>query len=274
MHIRSDNERLEALRGMLKVEDHDSDTFLQDYDKRLSEIFNFPSRLPPFDVNKDLLQNKVFQNWKGCSHSALLVLQGETVAPYLTGFSWISPAAISVIRRLDNQLLDTNQGDTTALAYFCCPVVEAYEDQSAHKISANAVLSALIYQLLKTKNAQPVLRDESRYSKLKHDIESMNPTIGSTLADQRLRLRSILVDLLTTLAFPEVCIVLDRVDRISGNLDHLIEPLLDLVEGDKCVLKLLIVAPSIDHSIFSDKLSQKRFMRLVFDQGSLNIQST
>jgi hypothetical protein len=252
---------------LLKVEDHDSDTFLEDYDKRLNETFNFPSRLPPFDVNKELFQNKVFQNWRSCSHSMLLVLQGETVAPYLTVFSWISPAAINVIRRLDNDLLAPNQGDTTALAYFCCQIVEAYDDRSIQKASANIVLSALIYQLLKTKNAQPVLRDDSRYSKLKHDIENVSPTVGSTLADQRSRLRTILEDLLTTLAFPNVCIVLDRVDRIPGNLDHLMEPLLNLVEGNKCVLKLLIVAPSIDPTIFNDKISQKKFARLVFNQS-------
>jgi hypothetical protein len=128
------------------------------------------------------------------------------------------------------------------------------------------VLSALIYQLLKTKNAQAVLRDESRYSKLKRDIENINSMSESNLTDRRLRLHAILKDLLITLAFPEVCIVLDRVDRIQGNLDHLKEPLLDLIEADKFVLKLFIIAPSIDPTIFSDKLSQERFSKLVFDQ--------
>jgi hypothetical protein len=256
------------VRALLTVEDHDSDTFLQDYDKRLNETYNFPSRLPPFDVNKEHFQNKAFQNWRSCSHSMLLVLQGETVAHYLTVFSWISPTAINVIRRLDDDSLSPNPGDTTALSYFCCQVVEAYDDQSIQKASASIVLSALIYQLLKTENAQPVLRDDSRYSKLKHDIENVSPTVGSTLADQWSRLGIILDDLLTTLAFPNICIVLDCVGRIPGNLDHLMEPLLNLVEGNKCVLKLLIVAPSIDPTIFSDKITQKKFARLVFNQSS------
>lgn len=56
--------------------------------------------------------------------------------------------------------------------------------------------------------------------------------------------------------FEEVYIMLDRIDRIKGDADRFINPLVRMVAESKCKLKVLLVASSNPHNLSGEKLTR------------------
>lgn len=127
----------------------------------------------------------------------------------------------------------------------------------------------LFYQLLKTENAQLLLGDDRRYSKLKHTIEDLS-TYPITKSTERLsKMCSLLSNLLTDLALTKVFIVFDRVDRIKGGVENFLHHLLELIEKTKCLLKILITIRTVhgfDDSLLRENMSTEAYRRVNFDQ--------
>jgi len=131
---------------------------------------------------------------------------------------------------------------------------------------AYTVISEIVCQLLKTENARPLLRDDKRYGKLKRDIEDLSILPAHKLAEQMRKLYSILKSLFNDLALKKVFIVLDRVDRIQGNLGNFLESLLELIEKSECVLKVLITVRT-EHDLDDSMMrSMETYARVILDQ--------
>ena len=86
---------------------------------------------------------------------------------------------------------------------------------------AHTVLSDLVYQLLDAKTS--ILRDQPRSEALMRKFSD-----AAWCADIPEAAFDVLIELLKP--FPEAYIFLDRVDRIKGDPDRFIDPLVDLIK--------------------------------------------
>jgi hypothetical protein len=269
LHVRAVNVRLETLQHLLQVEEQDLERSVRDYDQRLTDTFGDIRRLPPFDAEGQLFRSADFSAWRRASQSSLILLQGKTVAPDRTLLSWHSPATTRLVRDADKYLIDSKSAEPLLVVYYFCQVREYFDDSPPQMHPPCTVISAVIYQLLKSGKAHILLRDDKRYAKLKHCIEDLSVHPAAKAAEQLSKLYSILAELLTDLALKRVFIVLDRVDRIQGNIDNFLGPLLKLMETTKCVLKVLITIRTernFDDSMLKESLSGDTYTRVILDQ--------
>jgi hypothetical protein len=135
--------------------------------------------------------------------------------------------------------------------------------------SASTVISAVIYQLLKSKRVHSLIRDDKRCATLKHGIEDLSVHPATKPAEKLSKLYSILAELLTDLALKRIFIVLDGVDRIQGNIDNFLSPLLKLMETTECVLKVFITIRTkrdFDDSLLKESMSRDTYTRVILDQ--------
>ncbi|KAK3213631.1 hypothetical protein GRF29_28g503323 [Pseudopithomyces chartarum] len=91
-----DRERLEHLQQLLGVTLDEVDPSIRRYDDLLNETFKMRT-LGPFDVQKNLYENKFFRMWHQTDDLQLIVLQGSTIYPPNTDLSWLSSGATHVI---------------------------------------------------------------------------------------------------------------------------------------------------------------------------------
>ena len=167
--------------------------------------------------------------------------------------------------------MDSISSDTPTVVYCFCQVADYYDDGSVQKFAACTVLSTIIYQLLSSENARPLLRSNERYAKLKRCIEDLSPQLPAKPSEQLPRLYSMLASLLTELALRKVFIVIDRIDRVQASLESFLAPLLDLIEEAQYVLKVFITIRTeykFSDFMVGESVSSKKFSRLVFDQDS------
>lgn len=268
LHVRVENDRLESLQYLLQVDEQDLQTFVRDYDGRLTDTFSVIRKLPPFDAEKQLFRSDAFIYWRNHSQSSLILLQGKTVAPDRTLLSWHSSATTRLVRDPDKYLRDMESLEPPTVAYCFCQVTDYYHDNHP-QLSSTTVMSTVIYQLLKSKNARLLLRDDSRHVKLKRDIEDLRSHPAAKPKDQLSNLNSILASLLTDMTMTKVFIVLDRVDRIQDNVKNFLASLLKLIEKAKCVLKILITIRTegnFNDSMMTENMSTDRYIRISFDQ--------
>jgi hypothetical protein len=270
LHVRAANVRLETLQHWLQVEVQELETFVRDYDVRLANTFGHIRRLPPFDAEGQLFTSADFSAWRRDSKSSLILLQGKTVAPDRTLLSWHSPATTRLVCDADKYLIDSKSPEPLIVVYYFCQVTEYFDDSPPQIHSACTVISAVIYQLLKLRRAQSLIRDDKRYAKLKHAIEDLSVRPATKPAENLSKLYSILAELLTYLALKRVFIVFDRVDRIQGNVDNFLGPLLKLMETTECVLKVLITIRTerdFDDSLLKESMSGDTYTRVILDQA-------
>jgi hypothetical protein len=269
IHIRSANVRFESLQHLLQVEVQDLETFVRDYDERLTDTFSNIRRLPPFNPEDQLFRTANFSAWGRNSQSSLILLWGKTVAPDRTLLSWHSPATTRLACEADKYLLDLNSSEPLTVVYYFCQVTEYFDDSPQRMPSACTVISTIIYQLLKSRNAQTIFRDDKRYAKLKHDIEDSSAYLATEATEQLLKLYSILSNLLIDLELKSVFIVLDRIDRIQGNVDIFLGPFLKLMDTTECVLKVLITIRTerdFDDSMLKESMSRDTYTQVILDQ--------
>lgn len=238
---------------------------MRDYDRRIADTFCSIRRLPPFDAEKQLFQSDEFVSWRRSSESGLILLQGKTVAPNHTLLSWHSSATTTLVRD-PGKYLATKGSKLQPVLYCFCQVSESWDENPPPLYSAHTVMSSIIYQLLKTESARPLLRDDKRYGKLKRDIEDLSAAPTLKFAEPPVKLYSMLASLLAELALERVFVVLDRVDRIQGHIENFLESLLELIEKSGCVLKVLVTMRT-EHA-FDDSIMESRenYVRIFLDQ--------
>jgi len=266
LHVRIENERFESLQHLLQVETQDSPTFVRDYERRLADTFDNIRRLPPFDAKKQLFLRDEFIDWRDDRKSSLLLLQGKTVAPDRTLLSWHSSATTRLACESD-KYLGTKGLDLIPILSCFCQVVDYWDENSSRVQSADTVISRMVCQLLKMEVARPLLRDDSRYGKLKRDIEDLGTLPATESAEKLGRLYSMLERLFADLALKRAFIILDRVDRIQGNMDKFLDPLLGLLQKSKCVLKVLITIRTEHDFDDSNVGNVVSYTRVIFDQN-------
>lgn len=69
-------------------------------------------------------------------------------------------------------------------------------------------------------------------------------------------------------SFPEVYILLDRVDRIKGDADRFLDPMVNLVKKSKCLTKIFLVASSNYHAHPDGKMTPEVLMSIEEGLGS------
>lgn len=99
----------------------------------------------------------------------------------------------------------------------------------------HVVLSSLVYQMLEAKPS--FLRNQPRFEDLKRQFDdptwrSSSPKAAFAVLDELLE------------PYKQVYILLDRIDRIKGQPDRLMDPLVNLVKTSKCRVKVFLTASS------------------------------
>jgi hypothetical protein len=113
------------MQHLFQAEVQDSETFVRDYDRRLTHTFSDIRRLPPFDTEKQFFRSDEFIYWRNFSESSLILLQGKTVAPDRTLLSWHSSVTTRLVLGAD-KYLDLNGSKLLPVAHCFCQVAEYY----------------------------------------------------------------------------------------------------------------------------------------------------
>ena len=266
LHTRAENILLESFQQMLHAETQDIQTFVRKYDESLAKTFGNVKRLPQFDPDTQYLGGSAFTNWRNQNNSSVTLLRGRTVAPDRTLLCWHSPVTTKLVLTPEKYLTNSRISELPPVLYCFCQTAAYHEGCQPSLISAYTVIAMLIYQLLSCKNSRSVLRDEQSYTKLKREVEQLG---GQPAFDQLSMLGSILANLLTDQGLKEVFIVLDRVDRIQGNLEFFLRIMLAVAEKTKCVLKILLTVRTtyaFDDTVLKENLGEDAYIELSFDQ--------
>ncbi|KAG8422101.1 hypothetical protein J3459_010686 [Metarhizium acridum] len=165
-------QRLESLRELLGTVDEDIYARLDVYEARLEETFNNIRKLEPFDFKGKLERDGIYQAWDTDIASSFLVIRGETVAPESTHLSWALPAATGVIRLHSKP---KQSPSNTGLIFYRRQDADIDLRVPMRRVSPTTVMSALIYQLLCTKNAKVILNDDQHFEKLRFNISKPKP---------------------------------------------------------------------------------------------------
>lgn len=254
-HVRTERRLLKETKGKLPLSgDFDPAHILEDDISEIREAFRNLPRVSPF--NPDLLElSNQFADWEKSEKACMMLLHGRTAAPK-GNCSWLSPATFRLIERY------RSQGDTV-VSHFC------HRSNMEKDTPAYVVISSLIYQLLDSQAS--MLRDEAHYQKLSRMLSDPG---WRTIRPQ------IAFDVLAGLLglFPKVYVLLDRVDRIKGDADYLMDMLTDLIKAAKGTTKIFLVASSNGDRLPGRKMTEdliesveqdlgpKRFVELRIDQ--------
>lgn len=222
---------------------------LAQYSSEVTTAFRNIQRLRTFN-NDHFMQEKSYRAWDGSRVSCMMLLYGRT-ATTKTNYSWLSPA----IFRLITQCHARNH---LVIFHFCQDQPFMEKDVPAH-----TVLSSLISQLLDaTLDARiRILRDETRYQELKRKFS--DPTWRATSPEVPFAVLQELLDL-----FPDVHILLDRVDRIRGDAYRFMDSLVSLIKTSKSRVKFFLVSSSNGFDRAGGKFPQELQESIEEDLGS------
>lgn len=175
-----------------------------------------------------------------------MLLYGRT-AVTKTGYSWLSPSIFQLISQRSEQ-------KRLVIFHLC-------QDQPdmEKKVPVDSVLSNLISQLLDAKVS--ILRDEVRYQELRRRV-----TDPAWRAAQPTMPFAVLRELLDM--FPEVDILLDRVDRIKGDGHGFMNSLVTLIRKCKSRIKIFLVSSSNGYDRVGGQLSAEFQESIENDLGS------
>lgn len=250
--MHNQNALLNTLKGHLLPDGYDPRRALEQYSSDVKQAFENPGRLRLLNID-EFKEEAAFDCWEKSAKSHILLLRGSTVVTTVD-FSWLSPAVLHLIDQYRAK-------DRLVVSYCCHDRVHMEKDTPLH-----VVLSSLIYQLLEAKAS--ILQDRPRFEELKQKFS--DPKWRANTATLPF---AILKELLTM--FEEVYIMLDRIDRIKGDADRFINPLVRMVAESKCKLKVLLVASSNPHNLSGEKLTRdvvkeelgpKHFSTMTLDQ--------
>lgn len=250
---------------MFQVELEDIESPIDYYEAQLSATFGNIRRLPEFDVDANLLSSPVFREWQQADRSGLFILHGATVAPEQTPYSWISPGAVRIVKNFD-QLFSSIKGPT-ALAFQFCQVSETLESLPK-KVSPFAVLARIIHQILRSEYGKKLLRDEPKYSDLKRNLEALVDS-SANMTVKLQKLSGFIARLLQEFNIRNAVFVLDRIDRIQGGIEKMLEPMASLIESKGIMVKIFLTARARyieDDDEWRDRLGSNRFVTLAMDQ--------
>ncbi|EFY85482.1 hypothetical protein MAC_08485 [Metarhizium acridum CQMa 102] len=225
-------------------------------------IFNNTRKLEPFDFKGKLERDGFYQAWDTDITSSFLVIRGETVAPESTRLSWASPAATGVIRLHSKP---KQSPSNTGLIFYRRQDADIDLRVPMRRVSPTTVMSALIYQLLCTKNAKVILNDDQHFEKLRLNVIQAETANNDDRRSRLFKLYSVLSDLLKNLSFNRIYLILDRPNCLSDS-STVLKLLLDLIEACPTGLKILIVGREIDADFLSDSRERRRFHERVFNQ--------
>ena len=232
-HVQTERRHLGLLREkLLPVGSGDPKDMLVQYSSEVGAVFRNIQRLQSFTFDR-LEQEENYRAWSSSRASCMMLLHGKT-AVTKTGYSWLSPAIFHGIAQLRAQ-------NRLAIFYLC-------QDQSFMEkdVPAHVVLSGLILQLLDAKTS--ILRDEVRYQTLSHSFSDE----AWRAARSELPF-AVLLELLNL--FPEVHIMLDRVDRIKGSSYSFLNSLATLIKECQNKTKIFLVSSSNGYGRIGGKMS-------------------
>jgi hypothetical protein len=230
-----DNNRLETIQALLQLDRNSVDISLQEYANDLSQKFEGHRGLPPFDADACLFSNRRFNQWRKSEQASLMILHGATVAPNQTILSWISPGAVALVSNFEELF----QSARPILLRHFCQVDDSW-DARPNKVSPSTVLASFIFQILRSEKGKPLLREENTYAELRDNLETFAAIQRTRATDRVEKLYSILRSILTKSKLRNVLIVVDRVDRIEGDLYRFLDPLMSLLKQTDCTLKVFM----------------------------------
>ena len=244
VHVQNELKLLNKIKAKLLPEGYDNVQILQDYSSTVANAFKNLRRISPLNAEL-VMQEDVFMKWETQRRSALMVLYGRT-AVTRTDLSWLSPMIF--------YLVDRYRGSKQTVACHCC-----HDPVFMDRVTpAYAVISNIIYQLLE---AHPsLLRDQTRYQRIYERISE--PEWRATPPKTPF---SLLGELLNE--FTSAYILLDRIDRINGELYRFMEPLAQLIKNHKCKVKILVLACSTGYEIPEGKLGTDLMVNLEHELG-------
>ena len=240
------NER--KLLGRLKVrllpEGHDNHRALEEYSSVLQNTFRNLQRISSLNPEQ-LTQEDEFRNWEILNRSSLMVLYGKT-AVTRTDLSWLSP--------MIPYLIDHYRSMEQMVAFHLCQDQTFMEPDTP----AHAVMSNIIYQLIAAKPT--ILRNQSRYQEIYESVSDP----GWRVSRPKMAF-ALLAELLSE--YTGMFILLDRIDRIKGDLDQFMDSLAKLVKESKCKVKILVVASSTGYELPEGKLGPDVLEGLQYQLG-------
>ena len=235
-HSRTERKHLEYLKGLLG-EHHDPKEALAQYSSKISLAFQNLRRLKTFSFDR-LVQEESYSAWDRSPNSCVMLLHGTTAVTKTT-YSWLSPALFELVPPTD---------DHQRLVVFHMCQVESYMEED---VPAHTVLSGLVAQLLDAKAS--ILRDQQRYEELSRALSdpawcANRPGLPFAVLRKVLDTSPIL--------YPNVYLIVDRVDRIKGVGQFFMSPLVTLIKESKSRLKVFLISSSNGYDRFGGKLSQ------------------
>jgi hypothetical protein len=264
LRVIEDNGRIESIRDLLQLDLNLVDISLRDYERNLNQTFEGFKRLPPFDVDADLFRNRKFNEWRKSDISSLLLLHGSTVAPDQTIFSWLSPGAVGLVSGFEEFF----QIKEVILLRHFCQTSDSW-DERQKKATSFTVLSSLIFQMLRSEKGKLLLRDENAFVELRRDIETLNSIDPGRTTERVKKLYSILSSILARTKPENIVIVVDRVDRIEGDLYRFLDPLMALIKSAACTLQVFLTLQSpyaFEDQPIEDTLGERRYLSLMAHQ--------
>ncbi|KAI9795900.1 MAG: hypothetical protein M1833_006627 [Piccolia ochrophora] len=214
IHLQKEQQLLAELKGMLMPAVHDIHQALERYRSNLRDTFGDGRDLRSFSETSmhTIRQRQAYKEWISSSSRkpCVLLLQGETEGT--THYNWLSPAAFRIAEECRDQ--------GSAVAFHCCQRADSMTPGDSRPV----VLSSILYQLLK---ARPiVLRDLALYKILETSIKSS-------------KFDKAIEDLMK--AVGDVVLVLDRVERIKGEVEEFLDPLLRSISAMTQVSRIKVL---------------------------------
>jgi hypothetical protein len=259
-----DDSRVESIRDLLQLDLNLVDTSLREYESDLNQTFEGFKRYPLFDVDAGLFRSRKFNEWRKSDISSLLLLHGSTVAPDQTIFSWLSSGAVRLVSDFEEFF---QAKEVTLLRHFC-QTSDGW-DEREKKATPFTVLSSFIFQILRSDKGKLLLRDENAFAELRHDIGTLNHIEPGRTTERVKKLYSILSSILAKTKPKNIVIVVDRVDRIEGDLYRFLDPLMALIKSTACTLQVFLTLRSLypfEDQPIKDMLGGRRYFSLVAHQ--------
>lgn len=263
-----DNDRLDTLRRLLHLESANVSFKAEDYERELCTTFGSLRRLPLLDVDGQVFAHSGFASWKGGNSSSLFFLHGATVAPDLTSHSWLSPAAVKMVRRFSSIFGGTENAEyPVVLSHYLHQIPDSV-NAIHEKVSLIMVISSIIHQVLISSYGVSVIRDEEKFAFLRQSLDALQGPSTKRTREQCRRLGKILNKLLLEINVKCLVTVIDRLDKLQGSMERAVEILLDLMESTKVTIKIFLTARSraaFDDADVKEQL-EGRYFRLTLNQ--------
>jgi hypothetical protein len=225
------------------------------YSELLEERFDGP-HVAAFNVEETLYRNPNFRSWQKTDQTNLLVLRDSTLAPGMSDLSWVSPGPVRIVQDVDELFPE----DAPLLLRHFCRFIDDWSSRDT-KIEAQSILRSLIYQILRDRRCDFLLRDDDIYFQTKRDIEHVNTVDVERPSEIVKHLFHILGNIVETVPVERLLIVVDRLDEVIGSLDVFFEHLLDLIAKQHGKVKVLLTLGR------QRSLEEARIRRVLGEEG-------